>query len=214
MVDIVQVDSALADGVESEVYSARPMWSYFPETTDFHSERASPEQKLSIEKHAQNYGPMSDTQRISSVIYQFGYGQSVLFANIRNNPNSAYRKLFYHIPNLIDHLQSKYIPSNYIVERFMVNMQMIRPQWSLNNIHPDIREGQVVDPITILYYVNDSDGDTYFFDNDTCIKRVQPVKGTAAIYPSTTMHAGSTPVRTQTRSVINMVFIPKPSNVG
>ena len=85
-------------------------------------------------------------------------------------------------------------------------MQTIRPEFSINEVHPDFHNE---DYITILYYVNDSDGDTYFFENDECIYRVPPVKGTAVMYPSTTLHAGSTPTKSNTRVVINLCFGPK-----
>jgi hypothetical protein len=107
---------------------------------------------------------------------------------------------------LVDYLQFTYIPKGYIVHRLMANMQTIRPQWSMNAPHPDFHNK---DYLTILYYVNNSDGDTYFFEGPECVNRVSPVKGTAALYASCMFHAGSTPVKTETRVVINMCFGPK-----
>jgi hypothetical protein len=209
MVEVITVDKGLADEVEAELYSPlKPQWGYYNMTTEFYHKNANDQQRAVIDKHSQAYGPVIDTQRFTFPIYsrlpEPNNQQS--FFQIRSNPNSLYRKRFKFLPDLIDHLQGNYIPPRYIVDRFIVNMQLIRPQWSMNAIHPDTR---VPGALTILYYVNNSDGDTFFFDDDTCIKRVPPIKGTAAIYPSSTYHAGSTPVQHETRTVVNIVFVPK-----
>lgn len=77
--------------------------------------------------------------------------------------------------------------------------------------------------VSLLYYVNDSDGDTYFFDkttydnyslerykeyvnNLTVEKRVSPKKGRVVIFDSNRFHAGSPPFNHNSRCVLNMVF--------
>jgi len=58
---------------------------------------------------------------------------------------------------------------------------------------------------TAIYYVNDSDGDTFFFDErGKIIERVSPEKGKVIVFPGETFHAGSSPIKTAVRSVINM----------
>lgn len=213
MIETITVDKQLADDVETEVYSRSPLWFYFPKTTDFYENRATPEQQKVIDRLSDIYGPVAVNQSFTSVIHQLGYGEPILFSAVRNNPNSYYRRSFRFLPQLIDHLQFTYIPRTYVVERILINMQLQHAKWTLNNIHPDLREEDVPGAITILYYVNDSDGDTYFFNNEECIKRIKPVKGTAAIYPANTYHAGSTPVESKNRTVLNMVFIPRPANL-
>ena len=77
--------------------------------------------------------------------------------------------------------------------------------------------------ISFIYYVNDSDGDTYLFDkvldknspietykrkvsNLKIKKRVSPKKGRILIFDSNRFHASSPPLNHPTRCVINMVF--------
>ena len=79
------------------------------------------------------------------------------------------------------------------------------------------------DHLTFIYYVNDSDGDTFLFnkvvDENASIKkykekvsdlkiekRVSPKKGRILIFDSNRFHASSPPLSHETRCVINMVF--------
>ena len=60
---------------------------------------------------------------------------------------------------------------------------------------------------SLLYYVNDSDGDTIFFDNELNITtRVSPKKNRVIIFDSINLHAGSNPIENHMRAVINLIF--------
>ena len=59
----------------------------------------------------------------------------------------------------------------------------------------------------MLYYVIDSDGPTYFYDNNNnIIKQVEPKQGTAVIFDGLTLHSSSSPVTSDRRIVINYNF--------
>ena len=69
--------------------------------------------------------------------------------------------------------------------------------------HSDLK----TDEWTAIYYVNESDGDTIFYDdNKKEIKRFKPKKGTGLVFKSYTLHAGSNPVKYDKRIVINFIF--------
>ena len=204
MVDVIKVDSSLADLVEKELLSIKPLWQFVGMTNYFY-DVSDPEIRSLLDNINAKYGPVVDTQRFTDEYVNRFARPDIKFIDIRNNPNSRYNKHFPNVAKLVDHLQSTYIPENYSVYRLMTNIQTIRPKWTMNAPHPDTRLDKF---LTILYYVNDSDGDTFFFDGDNCVNRLQPIKGTAAMYPSKTWHAGSTPVEHETRVVINMVFGP------
>lgn len=55
----------------------------------------------------------------------------------------------------------------------------------------------------ILYYVNESDGDTYLFHNKDFVERIKPEKGKYIIFDGSTFHASSSPTTHDTRIVIN-----------
>ena len=68
---------------------------------------------------------------------------------------------------------------------------------------------------TLLYYVNDSDGDTILYNEYftgepvgllTEQQRVSPKKGRAVIFDSNQLHSGSCPSVNDTRIVINSIF--------
>lgn len=212
MFKTVTVSSDLADPVEKELHSVKVVWQYLPLTTKYY-ENATQQVKDNIDSINIKYGPVIDTQKFTYTVFNtnsISYnGETKIyktFYELRTDPQSFYNRRFPGIAKLVNYLQLTYIPANYKVVRLICNMQTIRPSWSLNAPHPDFHSD---DYITILYYVNNSDGDTLFFEGDECVHRVTPTKGTAAIYRSSMLHAGSTPTNHETRVVINMVFAPK-----
>lgn len=65
--------------------------------------------------------------------------------------------------------------------------------------------------ITAIYYVNDSDGDTYFFDkkNGNIIKQITPKKGRLIFWNGLKFHAKGFPIITNKRIVININLFPR-----
>lgn len=67
---------------------------------------------------------------------------------------------------------------------------------------------------SLIYYINDSDGDTFIFDKffpDSHIglkpvSRFTPKRGSAVLLPSNQYHASSNPIASKRRMVINHIF--------
>ena len=59
--------------------------------------------------------------------------------------------------------------------------------------------------MTCLYYVNDNDGCTFFFDDKLNItKKVESKKGRFVIFKGDILHAGQNPVKSKKRIVLNI----------
>jgi hypothetical protein len=206
MVKTITVDPELADRVERDLFSIRPDWKYYNYSVNSKNNLFNVN-RSTLDEINRKYGPVNDTQRFTDAIYDpRGKHPPGNFFNIRSNPKSRYNVCFPAMAKLVDHMQETHIPKNYKVNRLMFNMQTIRPEWSMQHPHPDFLDK---DFITILYYVNNSDGDTFFFEGSECVHRSSPIKGTAVMTPSCMWHAGSSPTKTETRVVINMCFGPK-----
>lgn len=75
--------------------------------------------------------------------------------------------------------------------------------------HIDLQydNGDPVDHKVLLYYINASDGPTYFFDKEYRITdEVYPKKGRAVIFDGSEIHAASNPVKNPFRFILNVDF--------
>ena len=101
--------------------------------------------------------------------------------------------------------------------RCKINLTMPQsniPKYSYYPPHFDTYIEDEAKIITALYYVNDSDGDTLFFETPKTnrveelkiIDRVTPKKGTFVYFDNNTLHGGQLPVDSKTRCVINFNF--------
>ena len=101
--------------------------------------------------------------------------------------------------------------------RIKANMMMREPDFPLNHYntpHTDIKDIDSDKIYSLLYYLNDSDGDTFIFnevgitipDKLTIAHRVTPKQGRAVIFKSNQFHASSPPIDSLKRMVINFVF--------
>ena len=98
--------------------------------------------------------------------------------------------------------------------RVKANLMTRQPYDSqnFNTPHTDLTTNGMVG----LYYVNDSDGDTVFFeerykkdyvyDKLTIANKVTPKKNTMVFFDATQFHASTPPVENDYRCVINFVF--------
>jgi len=141
--------------------------------------------------------PSSSLSKVQSV-YGFAH-TSIDMGNV--DPRSSVA-LLTHVPVLM------------MCEKFGLNVkQLTRQRWGMylptphrtehHNVHIDDPDNNHV---VLLYYVNDSDGDTFFFDeNKKIVDRITPKKGRAVVFPGKTFHASSSPTE-HVRVAMNLNF--------
>ena len=85
-----------------------------------------------------------------------------------------------------------------------MNFPLIGAAESKRYVHTDKKYKHLVG----LYYVNDTDGDTIFYEDDekTIIKTVSPKKGRMAIFEGDVPHTGGYPTLRE-RAIVNFNFI-------
>ena len=85
------------------------------------------------------------------------------------------------------------------------------PGHTLEHYNPPHIDLDTAEPYwSLVYYADDSDGDTFIFDNDgKVIERVKPVKGNALLFPGKVYHSGNNPVNYNKRTIVNFDFTVK-----
>lgn len=147
-------------------------------------------------------------------IYKIGINPPQFYKDfpIENNPNLIF------IKPLIDAVSLIY-NQNLGVLRSKFNLLTLRGDDTYHYPHADI---DLYDKVVMsgIYYVNDSDGDTYFFkefapkptETPTIERRVSPKKGSLVLFDARRFHASSSPTIHEHRMVFNMVFFfPNPT---
>jgi hypothetical protein len=99
--------------------------------------------------------------------------------------------------------------SNNFIHRIKINTTFPYPKNNKKNygpIHTDISNTNV-NGTSIIYYINNSDGDTFFFDDKLNVtKRITPRQGRAIIFDNKIKHTACCPINSTYRQVINMVL--------
>lgn len=118
----------------------------------------------------------------------------------------------------------KFVPVFLKLKEYFGGYQLLRAKINILSIdlsgksqvpHVDLRlenEGKYAGPAphwVFLYYLNDSDGDTLFFDeNGNITKRIAPKENRAVLFDGTTLHAATNPAKTSLRTVLNVDVLP------
>ena len=149
--------------------------------------------------------------------------QFVYLVSDQKNGVNEYSKSFSHLfflPIMEALMKTNGVILNYSqLDRCKINMQTKKV---VDNPHsynlPHVDNDLDFKGLTAIYYVNDSDGDTYFFEgsdnisnqdtidffsNLKVVKKVSPKKGRLVIFDSNIIHAGSHPIKNDKRIAIN-----------
>ena len=93
------------------------------------------------------------------------------------------------------------------INRIKVNLNTNLTNYKKENHQPIHIDDTSENMNSLIYYINDSDGDTLFFDEkENVINRVSPKKGRAVLFNSNIKHAACNPIIYDCRMIINFVF--------
>lgn len=138
----------------------------------------------------------------------FDTAQCVHMFSVKQQEHKIISPLIYQIMDIVD--------DNIKLDRIKANLMFPQPNNPGSNFYniPHIDYPQPWAK-TLIYYVNDADGDTFFFDKRfvdkthpgelAVVNRITPKAGTAILFDSMQYHASQTPT-TGKRSVINFIF--------
>jgi hypothetical protein len=109
------------------------------------------------------------------------------------------------IKPMIYFIEDKTNTSFKTIQRIKANLRTktINNDYELN-IHKDMDQDNYK---SFLYYLNDSDGDTLFFDkNKKIINSVTPKENSGIFFKSNISHTSQAPIKNDFRVVINFIF--------
>jgi Rps23 Pro-64 3,4-dihydroxylase Tpa1-like proline 4-hydroxylase len=165
-----------ADEIESIFLDKFTSWWYAPTTLGH--------------EHASVAQPVYDTFQLEHHIMENGRYDSPYTQMILNLSNKIFSDLSIHVLNY---------------RRIKVN-QLLKNNATDYKHHPPHVDDTADNMISLIYYVNDSDGPTYFFDKDrNCLNKIHPKKNQCVVFASNMLHASSSPNIFDRRLVINYV---------
>ena len=95
------------------------------------------------------------------------------------------------------------------IKLFRIQVNLLLPQEEvphINNIHRDIIRSNK-SYLSFLYYLNDADGDTVFYNEDLSeINRIKPKQNMCVVFNSKILHAAAKPCNSYNRITINFMI--------
>jgi hypothetical protein len=108
--------------------------------------------------------------------------------------------------------------TNLKLARIKANITMPLSCFSEGEYYPPHKDFSQNGGITAIYYVNDADGDTLFFEEPETPKidgafkeifRLTPKKGTLIYFDNSVLHCGEPPKTSEIRALLNINFLPQ-----
>ena len=161
---------------------------------------------------------LEDTIEESLSLFPYKFTESVVGERFSKEYHPAFSFVFYNKPNELDYspykhflfqvlygfcFSQKIFIEDILTSRIFLQTPLKTSPPSIPHIDSDIHHW------VCLYYINDSDGDTIFYDNNKNeVKRVSPKKGRIAFFDGSIYHSSGAPSKIH-RAVINYNFLGK-----
>jgi len=124
------------------------------------------------------------------------------------NYNKKISTKWEHVEHIITKLSSLLNEDMYII-RFKANITYPQQDYEKDWFNGPHIDTPFKEAISVIYYVNDSDGDTVFFNEKNEIyKAVSPKKGTLVYFNNDIKHSGKLPFENNLRVLLNISLLP------
>lgn len=120
--------------------------------------------------------------------------------------STGYKFLFYHLIQSLNDNVEGWVERNPESMRGKINIVTPQPDYPVDGYSMPHTDSDQNNFYTLLYYINDSDGDTKLFMDDGEILSFSPKKGSALLFRSNIVHSGRPPEKSANRAVINYLF--------
>lgn len=180
------IDKKLQDEIENLLFDPHCSWHYNPYTVTKEEES----------KHAEKYN-------LSNELLNNVVDTQMFVHSITRGKHIDDEKTGLVCAEILKQFQTRADFPIEIVYRIQSNLQIRDGHISEeqhNVIHVDNYDPHYV----IIYYVNDTDGDTLFFNESSIIKRVSPKKGRILLFEGSNLHANQLPRKSLNRCVLNI----------
>ena len=119
--------------------------------------------------------------------------------------SQVYTSRHLHLVNkIVAEVFDKYKITDQIVTRAKANF-LLNNRGTHKNSHSGVHVDLDTPHTVLLYYVNDSDGDTFLFNNDGTVQnRIQPQQGRLLVFDGKVLHASANPINAKKRWVVNI----------
>ena len=180
------IDKELQDEIENLLFDPQCSWHYNPYTVTSEEEQ----------HHAEQYN-------ISNELLKNVVDTQMFVHSITKGTRIDDEKTSLVCAEILKQFQTRADFPIELVYRIQSNLQIRDGHISEeqhNVIHVDNYDPHYV----IIYYVNDTDGDTLFFNESSIIKRVSPKKGRILLFEGSNLHANQLPRKSLNRCVLNI----------
>jgi hypothetical protein len=167
-----------------------------------------------------DYGTLYDTEY--GILLDKNVKETSQFTHTFCKQNGEKSDNFHYLIELLDIIKENFGPIKNIL-RIKSNLLLKNESYLKNSYHPphidwqnDSNDYKKI--ISVLYYVNDSDGDTVFFNEYltskfdfkntelTIQKEITPESGSLLVFKSNQFHTSKPPILTDRRVVINFIL--------
>lgn len=187
-----RISTKLSDYIENKILSNNDIsWQFSTETSSYTKDNSSFITKDTLDSFQFEHFIVSSKN---------GVLDPLLLSEVISPLVNEYQKNYSHFPNLTN------------VSRAKINI-LTQNNLSDNTYNiPHIDDN--IEHFVMIYYINDSDGDTYIFNETydktkkelTIYQRIKPKKGKFLVFDGKYFHSSSNPQKSTIRSVININF--------